>query len=104
MISFESAQMGQPEVKRMTATTTNIFGPLDANLVESDQVAEQHARERVPDHREPPLCLDERVPTPASVFSRFRSRFHNVNAMAKEPTAVVNFLLEFVMTRIRIAS
>ena len=41
--------------------------------------------------------------TAARVFSGFRSRAHNVDAMSKESTAVVNFLLEFVIAGIRIA-
>ena len=48
------AEGGKPEVERMTATTTQVFGPVAANLVADDEVAEQHARQWVPDHREGP--------------------------------------------------
>jgi len=47
----------------MTAPTANVFGPLAANLAGEDEVAEQHARERVPDRGEVSLCFDEGVPT-----------------------------------------
>ena len=49
------------------------------------------------------MSLHERVSTPARVFSRFRSRAHNVDAMSKEPATVVNLLLEFAIAEIRIA-
>ena len=57
----------------------------------------------MPDDGECALCLDERMSTSASVFSRFESRSHNMDAMPKEPAPVVNFLLEFIIPGIRVA-
>ena len=102
-IRFQLTARGEPEAEGMTAAKTNVFGPLSPNLVEGDEVAQYNAAQRVPDHVERSLCLDERVPTPARIFSCFRSRSHNVNAMAKEPADVINFLPEFIMAGIRVA-
>jgi hypothetical protein len=100
LIRFQLAAGGEPEAKGMTATKADVFGPLASSLVNRDEVAKYNAAHRVPDHGERSLCLDERVPTSARVFSCFRSALHNVDAMAEEPAGVINFLLEFVMAGI----
>ena len=61
-VRFDLAESDKPEVERMTAATANVFGPVAANLVDGDEVAEQHARQRVPDHPDRSLCFDEGVP------------------------------------------
>ena len=43
------------------------------------------------------------MPASARVLSRFRSRSHNMNAMAKEPAGVVNSFFEFVTAAIWVA-
>jgi hypothetical protein len=100
---FELTVPGEPEAEGMTATDADVFGPLSSNLVYREEVAKHYAGHRVPDHGERFLFLDERVSTSARVFSCFRSRFHNVDAMAKKSAGVVNSLLEFVMAGIGVA-
>jgi hypothetical protein len=100
---FELTVRGEPEAEGMTATDADVFGPLASNLVDREEVAKHYAGQRVPDHGEGFFCLDERVSTSARVLSCFRSRFHNMNAMAKKPAGIINFLLEFVMAGIGVA-
>jgi hypothetical protein len=100
---FELAASGEPEAEWMAAAKADVFGPLASNLVDRDKVAKHYAGQRVPDHGEPSLCLEKRVTASARVFGCFRSGFHNVDAMAKEPAGVVDSLLEFVMDGIGVA-
>jgi hypothetical protein len=51
-VRFLTAKGGKPEVERMTTATAKVFSPIAANLVADDEVAQQHAPERVPDQRE----------------------------------------------------
>jgi hypothetical protein len=102
-IRFQLTASGEPEAEGVTATNADVFGPLASNLVDGEEVAKHHAGQRVPDHGERSLCLDERVTASARVFSCFRSGLHNVDAMAKESAEVVNFLLEFAMAGIGVA-
>src|SRR4030095_3111083 len=102
LIRFRLAR-GEPEAEGMTAAKTNIFGPLATSLVDSDQVANHHTGQRVPDPGKRSFCLEKRVPAAARILGSSRSRFHNMNAMAKEPAEVVNPLFEFVMAGIWIA-
>ena len=87
----------------MTAAKAQVFGPPTSYLVNRNEVAHQYTSQRVTDHSERFLFLHERVSTPARVFSSFRFLAHNVDAMAKEPAAVINLLLEFAIGRIRVA-
>jgi hypothetical protein len=100
---FEPSASGEPEAEGMTAAKANVFDPLAPSFVDREEVTNHHAGQRVPDHRERSLCLEERVPAPARVFSRFRSRFHNMDSMAKEPAGVINSFFEFVTADIRVA-
>src|SRR5258705_7601861 len=100
---FELTVRGEPKAEGMTATDADVFGPLASNLVDREEVAKHYAGHRVPDHSERFLGLDEGVSTSARVLSCFRSRFHNVDAMAKKPAGVANSLLEFVMAEIGVA-
>jgi hypothetical protein len=100
---FELTVGGEPEAEGMTATDADVFGPLASKLVDHEEVAKHYAGQRVPDQGERFLCLDERVSTSARVLSCFRSRFHNMNAMAKKTAGVINFLLEFVTAGIGVA-
>jgi len=100
---FELTVGGELEAEGMTATDADVFGPLASNLVDRKEVAKRYAGQRVPDQGERFFCLDERVSTSARVLSCFRSRFHNMDAMAKKSAEVVNSLLEFVMAGIGVA-
>ena len=93
----------KPEVERMTAATANVFGPGSATLVGGDEVAEQYARQWVPDHLQESFCFDERVPASTRVFSRFRSRRHDMDPVPKEPASIAYSFAEFAMAEIRVA-
>jgi len=100
---FDLTVGGEPEAEGMTATDADVFGPLASNLVDRKEVAKHYAGRWVPDQGERFLRFDKRVSTSARVLSCFRSRFHNMDAMAKKSAEVVNFLLEFVMAGIGVA-
>jgi hypothetical protein len=87
----------------MAAAKAHVFGPLPSNFVDRQEMAQHYTRQRVPDDGESALCLDERMSTSACVFSRFESRSHNMDAVAKEPAPIVNFLLESIIPGIRVA-
>ena len=78
----------------MAAAAADVLGPPATNPADGDEVAEQHARRRVPDHREPGLRFDEGVPAPARVLGRRRSRRDDVDTMAEEAARVADSLLE----------
>ena len=81
----------------MTAPTANVFGPVAANLVDCDEVAEQDAGQRVPDHYQRSLCFDKGVPAQTRVFSRFGSPRHHMDAMTKKPACIANSFFEVAM-------
>jgi len=60
---------GKLEAEWMATTTANVFGPFAPNLVEPDEVAHHHARQRMPDKGNPTLCFDEGVSAFARIFS-----------------------------------
>jgi hypothetical protein len=51
-MGFLTAEGGKLEVERMTTATAKVFSPIAANLVSDDEVAQQHARQWVPNHCE----------------------------------------------------
>ncbi|HKO98683.1 MAG TPA: hypothetical protein VJU86_16915 [Pyrinomonadaceae bacterium] len=96
-IRFREVASGKPEAEGMTATKADVFGPVISNLVDCEEVAKQHARQRMPDQGEASLFFDERVSTSARVFSRFGSRIHNMDAMAQEAAGIVHSLFKLVL-------
>jgi hypothetical protein len=79
----------------VATTNTNIFGPLAANLVGLDKMAERYASKRVTDYVQPGVFLNEGMPTEARVLGCVRPSRNNVYAMTQNPAAITNSFPEF---------
>src|SRR5688572_3559554 len=101
---FVQAESGKPEGKGMTAPTAKVFGPLAANFIADDEVAQQHARQWVPDHLQGGLRFNEGMPALTSVLDGLRSPGDDMDAMAKEAACIVNSFLKFAVAGVRVTS